>query len=113
MEAWCGGSKRCRCLRGSRNARQTEESINKDARDGEVSGKSHENEAISGFPYRDEVGPTPSGVAGVVRDGKDEKIVPMEAYRYLLAGVREDKMEIPDQSHHGEACLCDVYGVEE
>jgi hypothetical protein len=63
-----------------------------------VSGKSHENEAISGFPYPEEVGPTPSWVAGVVRDGKDEKIVPMEAYRYMLAGVREGKMEIPGKT---------------
>ena len=31
-------------------ARQGEKSINKDVRDGAVSGKSHENEAISGFP---------------------------------------------------------------
>jgi hypothetical protein len=60
-----------------------------------VSGKSHENEAISGFPHPEEVGVTPSWVAGVVRDGKDENIVPMEKYRYLLAGVREGKMEIP------------------
>jgi hypothetical protein len=34
----------------SDRARQAEKSINNGVRDGAVSGKSHENEAISGFP---------------------------------------------------------------
>jgi galactose mutarotase-like enzyme len=38
-----------------------------------VSGKSHGNETISGFPYPEEVELAPSWVAGVVRDGKDRK----------------------------------------
>ena len=46
------------------------------------------------FPYPEEVGLAPSWAAGVVRDGKDEKMVPTEAVGCMLAGGREGKMEI-------------------
>ena len=48
------------------------------------------------FPYPEEVGLAPSWAAGVVRDGKDEKMVPTEAVVFMLAGSREGKMEIPE-----------------
>ncbi len=47
------------------------------------------------FPHPEEVGLAPSWAAGVVGDGKDEKVVPTEAVGCMLAGGREGQMEIP------------------
>ncbi len=49
------------------------------------------------FPYPEEAGLAPSWASGVVRDGKDEKMVPTEAFGCILVGVREGKMEILDE----------------
>jgi hypothetical protein len=46
------------------------------------------------FPNPEEVRLAPSRIAGVAGDGKEEKMVPAEAFGYMLAGVREVKMEM-------------------
>jgi prolyl oligopeptidase len=46
------------------------------------------------FPYPEEAGLALSWAAGVVRDGKDEKMVPTEAVGCMLVGGWEGKMEI-------------------
>ena len=46
------------------------------------------------FPYPEEAGLAPSWAAGVVRDGKDETMVPTEAGGCILPGGSEGKIEI-------------------
>lgn len=46
------------------------------------------------FPYPEEAGLALSWAAGVVRDGKNEKMVLTEAVKCMLAGGWERKMEI-------------------
>ncbi len=46
------------------------------------------------FPYPEEAGLAPSWAAGVVRDGKDERMVPTEAVGCTVPGGWEGKMEI-------------------
>ena len=47
--------------------------------------------------YSEEAELAPSRVAGVARDGKDEKTAPAEAIGSILAGNREGKTEILEQ----------------
>jgi hypothetical protein len=51
---------------------------------GEVSEKSLENEAVSGFPSPGRGWAGPFWHAGVARDGKDEKTAPTEAIGRIL-----------------------------
>ena len=60
-------------------------------------GKSHENEAISGFPVpgRGRAGPLRGPLESFGME-RMKKMVPTEVVVFMLAGSREGKMEIPE-----------------
>jgi hypothetical protein len=56
---------------------------------------------LLGFSYLEEAGLAPLWVAGVAREGKDEKTTPTEAVLCILTAGREGKMEILDKLYTG------------